>query len=541
MVVMLITPPAVGHTTHPGAPTGPLRCGPTGSWVAWTSDGELWIADPGLGVTHELTGDLDAPVTPARRPQWHPDGGSLLVALGDGSSVDGLAMVGLDGSVTELEGTQNATYDEGFGISPSGDVVGFGARGDVHLVPIDGSEPAGPIDDDGLVVRDGQWSPSGDRIAVGEIFGWASLGEKIDTDIWVLDLDGGAPLLISDAADFQSQEPRWSPDGNRLAYRAGFPMDDSSEAVNAIVVASADGTDDHRSVSPKHVSILNKNPRWSPDGHWIAFTGQPMEQRADLDDFIVPADGSSPPTNLHPGGVGSPAVERFGHGTNVLVLRERADKATGSHRILIADADDLSVREVPQPGMLTEVEDITFAPDDAALAATLGTEAEPFALWTIDLRTDPPTWTQLGASDRWAVWSPPREVQPTFTDVPLDHPFAGPIEWAAGNDIADGYPDGTFRPTLPVSRQAMTAFLHRDAGRPPVPTTDAPTFTDVPLDHPFAGPIEWAAANDIADGYPDGTFRPTLPVSRQAMTAFLCGAAAAPELGVPTTRVPGTV
>ena len=49
----------------------------------------------------------------------------------------------------------------------------------------------------------------------------------------------------------------------------------------------------------------------------------------------------------------------------------------------------------------------------------------------------------------------------TFTDVPPGHPFATEIGKVAGACIAGGYNDGTYRPSDPVTRQAMAAFLSR--------------------------------------------------------------------------------
>jgi hypothetical protein len=50
---------------------------------------------------------------------------------------------------------------------------------------------------------------------------------------------------------------------------------------------------------------------------------------------------------------------------------------------------------------------------------------------------------------------------PTFNDVDEDHPFFDEIEWMAGKKISEGYPDGTYRPGDPVTRQAMSAFMQR--------------------------------------------------------------------------------
>lgn len=126
-----------------------------------------------------------------------------------------------------------------------------------------------------------------------------------------------------------------------------------------------------------------------------------------------------------------------------------------------------------------------------------------------------------------------------FADVPVDHAFFEPISWAAAQRITTGYPDGTFSPGAPVSRQAMVAFLHRLAGAPaPRPVAGGVRFTDVPATQPFFHAIEWAAAEGIVGGYPDGTFRPAQDVSRQAMAAFLHGFAGAPPVSVGPPTVP---
>lgn len=49
----------------------------------------------------------------------------------------------------------------------------------------------------------------------------------------------------------------------------------------------------------------------------------------------------------------------------------------------------------------------------------------------------------------------------SFSDVSPGHPFYDEIEWLAHAGITTGYPDGTFRPGAPVTRQAMAAYLER--------------------------------------------------------------------------------
>jgi glucose/arabinose dehydrogenase len=108
-----------------------------------------------------------------------------------------------------------------------------------------------------------------------------------------------------------------------------------------------------------------------------------------------------------------------------------------------------------------------------------------------------------------------------FVDVPVGHPFCGAIAWLASSGVAQGHVDGTFRPGVATTRQAMAVYLYRLAGSPVGPGCTSAPFVDVPVGHPFCEPIAWLASTGITDGYPDGTFHPADPVPRQAVAAFL--------------------
>ena len=124
-------------------------------------------------------------------------------------------------------------------------------------------------------------------------------------------------------------------------------------------------------------------------------------------------------------------------------------------------------------------------------------------------------------------------VTPAFPDVPLDDRFNLPIQWLKASGIAGGYADGSFRPTTPVSRQAMAAFLYRAAGSPEFEAPATSPFKDVKVTDEFYTEITWLAETGISAGYAGGTFRPTAPVSRQAMAAFLHRAFGAPAFDDP--------
>jgi hypothetical protein len=116
-------------------------------------------------------------------------------------------------------------------------------------------------------------------------------------------------------------------------------------------------------------------------------------------------------------------------------------------------------------------------------------------------------------------WTPPA-LSP-FVDVPVGSQFYREITWLAAQGVTTGYPDGTYRPTSPVARDAMAAFLYRFAGRPAVSLPPSSPFTDVPTSNQFYREITWLAASGVTTGYPDGTYRPLQSVARDAMAAFL--------------------
>ena len=108
-----------------------------------------------------------------------------------------------------------------------------------------------------------------------------------------------------------------------------------------------------------------------------------------------------------------------------------------------------------------------------------------------------------------------------FKDVPQTHMFYQEITWLGETGISTGWSDGTFRPHDSVTREALAAFFYRAANmNDDVAPTQAP-FTDVTSKSPFYREIAWFKAQKITTGWPDGTFRPHEPVTREATAAFV--------------------
>jgi imidazolonepropionase-like amidohydrolase/Tol biopolymer transport system component len=105
-----------------------------------------------------------------------------------------------------------------------------------------------------LDTDEGTWlnvdvSPDGSRIA------FDMLG-----DIYVMPIGGGTPTRIAEGLSYE-QQPRWSPDGTRIAF-----VSDRAGGDN-IWIMNADGSN-RKQLTKEDFRLLNQ-PSWSPDGRYI--------------------------------------------------------------------------------------------------------------------------------------------------------------------------------------------------------------------------------------------------------------------------------
>jgi hypothetical protein len=121
-----------------------------------------------------------------------------------------------------------------------------------------------------------------------------------------------------------------------------------------------------------------------------------------------------------------------------------------------------------------------------------------------------------------------------FMDVPAGHWAGKAIKACTGTNaddivVVEGYTDNFFRPTRTVQRDDMCVFIARANGWIPntrttvdTPMDTAPElFPDVLANYWCGTAIQACMVHDVVRGYPDGTYLPYMPVTRDQMAVFI--------------------
>ena len=119
-------------------------------------------------------------------------------------------------------------------------------------------------------------------------------------------------------------------------------------------------------------------------------------------------------------------------------------------------------------------------------------------------------------------------VRTPFIDVKPGVEHYDSMMWMYDAEVSTGWqtPKGPeCRALSPVNRDAMAAFLYRQAGSPRVTLPAKSPFTDMKPSQEHYTAVIWAYQEAITTGWkmPNGTrqFRPVEPIARDAMAAFL--------------------
>ena len=166
---------------------------------------QVWLLPLAGGEPRRLTNLLNG----VSSFQWSPDGARLVVIGRSGPSDTGK-------SPSDVRHYAHADYkfnDSGW----------FDDKRD-HLWVVDAATGRSTqlTSGDGWNDSNPQWSPDSRRIAFVSDRSGHAFDESRDTDVWVIDANGGALTKISDHTT-GDDSPRWSPDGQTIAYLSAVP------------------------------------------------------------------------------------------------------------------------------------------------------------------------------------------------------------------------------------------------------------------------------------------------------------------------------
>ncbi|MFN7160364.1 MAG: S-layer homology domain-containing protein [Candidatus Gracilibacteria bacterium] len=101
-----------------------------------------------------------------------------------------------------------------------------------------------------------------------------------------------------------------------------------------------------------------------------------------------------------------------------------------------------------------------------------------------------------------------------FSDVDSSNTYYDALSYLQEEGILKGNPDGTFKPYSTLNRAEFVTIIvraqHLDTGGCSI---SSDVFPDVGRDQWYAASICYAYKSGLVTGYPDGTFRPTSPIS----------------------------
>ena len=222
--------------------------------IAFTStrDGEPYV------YVVEADGSDLRRLARGQSPAWSPDGQAIAFQHYTGTEWE-IRVIGADGT-NERRVVGGDAFSPAW--SPDGEHLVFLRSSDLRVVRTDGTGEVVLVDVDAVYGLTGieksqdihlgmyepSWSPGGDRIAFGAVWGWEL------QPLMVVDADGSNLRRLT---QLRSGAPAWSPDGSRIAF--------GGHDGRITSVAYADGAD-------VRVHLNGSDPDWSPDGDGFVYS-----------------------------------------------------------------------------------------------------------------------------------------------------------------------------------------------------------------------------------------------------------------------------
>ena len=118
-------------------------------------------------------------------------------------------------------------------------------------------------------------------------------------------------------------------------------------------------------------------------------------------------------------------------------------------------------------------------------------------------------------------------AETNYSDVPNSAWYAQAVAYLTDKRIMDGVGDGRFDPDGTLTRAMTATIFHRTEGEPTV--NSEASFTDTESGTWYSDGVAWAAQNGLVQGYGNGRFGPTDPVTQEQLATILWRYAGEPE------------